>query len=161
MKLSGTYEFRASAEEVYDRLLDPERLRSCMPGCERLDQREADRYALTLSVPIPAITGTYEGTVEIHDKQPPSSFRMRIEATGKSGFINAEAHMQVTPKGEGATVAYTADVQVGGAAASAGQRVLTGISRRQVQQMMRCLDAERPGRWARIVAWFRRRFGGE
>lgn len=161
MKLSGQHTFSAPAAEVYGRLLDPNVLRRCMPGCERLEPLSEDRLEISMAVPIPAVKGEYKGTIEILDRAPFSSFRMKIEVTGKSGFVSAEASMSIEPVDEeSSVVSYEADAQVGGPAASVGQRVLTGISRRQVDQMMRCLDrgAPRPGPWARIVAWFRRVF---
>lgn len=153
MKLAGKHELSNSADEMYRRLLDPELLRQCMPGCERLEVVADDRFELTFSVPVPAITGRYSGTVEILDQDPPSSFRMKIDASGKSGFVNADARMRVEPNGSGSIVQYEADAQVGGPAASVGQRVLAGVSRRQIDQMMRALDRGRPGLLARIVAW--------
>lgn len=158
MQLSGKHDFAASSQEVYERLLDPSTLRTCMPGCERLEQISADRFELIFSVPVPAIKGQYEGTVEILEQKPPSSFRMKIDATGKSGFVNADARMEIRANGEGSTVHYQADAQVGGPAASVGQRVLTGISRRQVEQMMRCLDRGRPGLLVRILQWLQSKF---
>ncbi len=166
MKLTGKHEFSASAAEVYRRLLDPDRLRSCMPGCERFDALGDDRFSLTFGVPIPAIKGTFDGTVEIVDQVPPESFRMKIDAKGKNGFVTADVAMRIESTGpQSSIVHYDADAQIGGAAASVGQRVITGISRRQVADMMKCLDkaevmARRPGALARLWAWIRSRFGG-
>lgn len=163
MKLSGKNQFSSPPDQVFARLTDPEALRSCMPGCERLEPIGEDRFEIALAVPIPAVKGQYEGTVEIIDKVPPESFRMKIAIEGKSGFVNADVAMQVEPHEEGSVVEYDADAQVGGPVASVGQRVLTGISRRQVQQMMNCLDrgeAPKPSFWARVRAWFKRLFSG-
>jgi carbon monoxide dehydrogenase subunit G len=164
MKLTGKHEFDAAPDDVYARLLDPERLRHCMPGCERLDPIREGEFAVTLVPPIPAIKGEFSGTVKIFDQAPPQSFRMRIEATGKAGFVNADAEMRIEPGAASTSVVhYTADAQVGGAAAAVGQRVLTGITRRQVDQMMRCLAAgpaaKKVGLFARIGAWLRSKFG--
>ena len=88
---------------------------------------------------------------------------MRIEATGKAGFVSADAHMRIEANGGSTSIVhYHADAQVGGPAAAVGQRVLTGISHRQVDQMMRCLNtgpAPKVGLFARIAAWFRAKFG--
>lgn len=160
MKLAGTYRFGIPAQEVYDRLLDPTLLRSCMPGCERLEEISDGRFELEFSAPIPAITGRYEGTVDILDREPPRSFRMKIDATGKSGFVNADAGLRIEPDGDGSILHYDADAQIGGAAAGVGQRVITGVSRRQVEQMMRCIERQKLGVFARFVAWLFRVFGG-
>jgi uncharacterized protein len=163
MKLTGNHEFSASAADVYGRLLDPSMLRECMPGCRSLEPVGGDRFEITFEVPVPAIKGTFSGTVEIVDQAPPQSFGMKIDATGQNGFVRAEAGMRIEPNGSGCTVYYDADAQVGGPAAGVGQRVLTGISRRQVDQMMRCLDAgaRRPGAFARFRAWLRKLLGRE
>jgi carbon monoxide dehydrogenase subunit G len=108
---------------------------------------------------VPAIKGAFDGTVDIFDQAPPRSFRMKIDATGQGGgFVNATAAMRIEPNGSGSTVHYDADAQVGGPAAAVGQRVLAGISRRQVEQMMRCLDREQPGVLVRLLEWLRARF---
>jgi carbon monoxide dehydrogenase subunit G len=162
MKLSGNHEFSASAADVYGRLLDPSMLLECMPGCRSLEPVSDERFEITFEVPVPAIKGTFSGTVQIVDQAPPESFGMKIDASGQNGFVRADADMRIQPNGSGCTVYYDADAQVGGPAAAVGQRVLTGISRRQIDQMMRCLDAgaRRPGVFARLRAWFRRLFGG-
>jgi carbon monoxide dehydrogenase subunit G len=160
MKLTGKHEFSAPPKEIYERLLDPDLLRECMPGCERLDRVSDNEFSLTLVPPVPAIKGEFNGTVTILDQAPPKSFRMKIDATGKSGFVNADARMEIEPNGSACIVHYQADAQVGGPAAAVGQRVLTGISRRQIDQMMQALDAggRKPGLMARIRAWFRAKF---
>jgi carbon monoxide dehydrogenase subunit G len=163
MKLSGTQNFAAPPKDAYEALLNPEFLRECMPGCESLEPTGPGQFDITFGAPIPAIKGSFTGTVQILDQKPPESFTMRVAATGKSGFVNADARMRIEPDGEASIVRYEADADIGGPAASVGQRVITGISRRQVDSMMRCLEAKAVGRpkeglWARIKAWFRSKF---
>jgi carbon monoxide dehydrogenase subunit G len=133
-----------------------------MPGCEQLEETGDGHFDLTFGVPIPAIKGSYTGTVDIVDRKPATSFRMKIDAKGRNGFILADARMRIEPNGGGSVVHYDADAQIGGPAASVGQRVLVGISRRQIQQMMACLDSDvgtRPGLFARIFARLRAALG--
>lgn len=162
MKLSGQHTFEVPAEEVYDRLLDPARLRTCMPGCERLVAVSDDRFEVTLVPPVPAIKGEFNGTVDILDRRRPSGFGMEIDAKGQGGaFVTASARMRIEADGDRSTVFYEADARVGGPAAAVGQRVLAGISRRQIDQMMRCLDRERPGPLVRFLDWLRSKFTRE
>ena len=153
MKISGSHEFDAPPAAIYDRLLDPDRLRGCMPGCEKLEKVSESQLEVVLAPPVPTLKGTFEGTVQIRDADPPHSFTMRIEATGKSGFVNADAKIAIESVAGGSKVIYDAEAEVGGLAASAGQRVLAGITRRQVEQMMRCLESGRPGLLARFLIW--------
>ena len=38
MKLSGSYEFNATQEKVWETLTDPTSLAACIPGCEKLEE---------------------------------------------------------------------------------------------------------------------------
>jgi carbon monoxide dehydrogenase subunit G len=131
-----------------------------MPGCRRLEPVGDDRFDLTFEVPVPAIKGTFSGTVQVVDKAPTQSFGMKIDATGDNGFVKADARMRIEPNRTGCTLHYNADAQVGGPAAAVGQRVLTGISRRQIDQMMHCVDVgmRRPGFFERFRTWLRSLF---
>ena len=161
MNLKGEYTFSSTAEEVYDRLLDPDVLRECMPGCEALEKVGENRFEISFGVPIPAVSGTYDGTIEVVDPIRPSSFTMNIDAKGTGGFVRAEARLEIEPQGPSALVRYEADMHIGGAAASVGQRVITGMSRRQIAQMMMRLDRKKKlGLMARAKEWVARVFGG-
>jgi carbon monoxide dehydrogenase subunit G len=156
MRLEGEYTFAISIEEAYELLLDPRALRECMPGCERLEPVSDSRFDLSMAVPVPAVKGDYAGSVEIMEREPPRAFTMRIQAEGTSGFVHADARMRLEAVDGGTLVRYDADARVGGPAASVGQRVLTGISRHQLNHMMRALALYRAGvpqlpLWRRIL----------
>jgi hypothetical protein len=160
MKISGNHAFPQPPAEVYAMFLDPEKLRTAMPGCDRLEPIGPDKFEVGLSVPVPAVKGEYAGTIHVVDQDPPRSFKMRIDVKGKGGFVMADAVMRVEPKGEGAVVNYEANAQVGGPAAGVGQRVLTGITRRQIAQMMETMEqGKRRGFFARLSHWFRSKLG--
>src|SRR5262245_42948124 len=91
MDIAVSYVFSAPPERVWNLLMDPETIKSCIPGCERLDPDGEDRYRATLTVALAAITGTYSGTVVIADKVPHSSYRLVAEGQGRPGFIKANS----------------------------------------------------------------------
>ena len=69
MDLHGTYTFDAPAARVWDLLMDTGQIAACVPGCDRLEPIGDDRYKATLTVALAAVTGTYDGTVALVDKQ--------------------------------------------------------------------------------------------
>jgi carbon monoxide dehydrogenase subunit G len=160
MQINGNHVFPQPPAEVYAMFLDPVKLRTAMPGCERLEPTGPDKFDVALSVPVPAVKGEYAGTIHVVDQDPPRSFKMKIDVKGKGGFVTADALMRVEPKGEGTLVTYEADAQVGGPAAGVGQRVLTGITRRQIAQMMATMEqGKRPSAFARLKQWLRSKLG--
>ena len=91
MELSASYTFASSATTVWNLLIDPEVVASCLPGCERLEPLGGDRYRAELTLAVAAVSGQYTGTVAILDKQPPHSYRLVVEGAGKAGFAKGEA----------------------------------------------------------------------
>ena len=129
MDITGSYTFNAPPARVWTLLMDPAAISSCIPGCDRFEPDGPDRYKATLTLGLAAITGTYEGTVVITDKTPPSSYRLNVEGEGKAGFVNG--NVVITLRAEGATtvVEVNGTVETGGAIARLGQRLIGNVSR--------------------------------
>jgi carbon monoxide dehydrogenase subunit G len=71
MKVEGAYTFPGKPQQVWDLLLDPESLRTCIPGVESLTETSADHWDTVMKVGVAAIKGTYKGKIAIIDKQEP------------------------------------------------------------------------------------------
>jgi uncharacterized protein len=135
MKMEGTYTIPAPRQAVWEAFQDPERLRQALPGCEKLEAAGPDEYRATMKVGVAAIKGTFEGKVRLSNRQPPESYRMAVEGSGKPGFMKGDAVMTLADGEAGATtISYTADVQVGGLIAGVGQRMLGGVAKMMADQ---------------------------
>jgi len=69
---------------AWERLVDPRVLRACTPGLEKLEPRDADHFDAVLEVKLPAISGRFEGTLEILERRPPDQLRLRLQGKGRS-----------------------------------------------------------------------------
>ena len=147
MNLSATYTFDAPRQAVWDLLIDPTVVADCMPGCETFEPTGEDTYRATLTVGVGAITGRYEGTVAIVDKQAPSSYRLIVDGTGRAGFARGEAEIVLTDQQGRTLVDVVGHVQVGGTVARVGQRLLGSVSKLMMDRFFACLrkKAARPG----------------
>jgi uncharacterized protein len=141
MKVEGVYSFPGPAEKVWDLLLDPESLRSCIPGVESLTETSTDHWDAVMKVGVAAIKGTYKGKVGIVDKQPPTMYTLQVEGSGGPGFVKGTARVTLEPSGEGTTVKVEGDGQVGGMLAGVGQRMLPGVAKMLMNQFFECLIA--------------------
>ena len=142
MKIEGAYTINASPDRVYRAFTDPAILRKCMPGCEKLEITEEDRYEIALSVGVGAIKGRYGGNIRLEEMTPPTHYRMIVDIQGKAGFVKGVGAVDLTPQGEGTVVAYAGEVQVGGPVAAVGQRMLQSAARLMVRQVFGAVDAE-------------------
>ena len=116
-------------------------LAACLPGCQRFEPIGEDRYSVVLTAGVAAVSGTFEGTVTIVDKQPESSYRLIVEGRGRPGFANGESAIVLTAAGAGVLVDVTAVMTVGGLVAQVGQRLLGTTARLMMDRFFKCLQA--------------------
>jgi carbon monoxide dehydrogenase subunit G len=124
LKINGSYAVPVPRERAYQLLQDPVVLAKCMPGTDHLDKVAEDEYEMKMKMMIASIGGLFSGKVRLADQKPPESFRLIVEGTGKIGFLKGEGLLNLVPAGESTEVSYEGDVQVGGAIAGVGQRLL-------------------------------------
>jgi carbon monoxide dehydrogenase subunit G len=141
MKVEGSYTFPGTAEQVWKLLLDPEALRSCVPGAQELTETSPDQYDAVLKVGVAAIRGTYKGKVAIADKEEPTSYTLLIEGSGGPGFVKGSAKITLAENGQNTDIKVDGDGQVGGMIAGVGQRMLPGVAKMLMNQFFECLRA--------------------
>ena len=104
-------------------------LAKCMPGTDHLDKVAEDEYEMKMKMAIASIGGLFTGKIRLADQNPPNSFRLIVEGTGKIGFLKGEGLLSLQPQGESTEVSFDGDVQVGGTIASVGQRLIDTTSK--------------------------------
>ncbi len=140
MEIARSYTFDATASKVWDLLIDPDVVAQCLPGCEKLKPLGEDRYEATLTIELAGISGTYQGTISIADKRPPSSYRLLIDGSGTPGFVKGEGVIVLTEEGDKTHVDVKGGVQVGGLVARVGQRLLGSVSKMMMDRFFNCLQ---------------------
>jgi len=142
MDITGTYTFNAAPERVWQLLMDPGVIAGCIPGCEALQPDGEDRFRARLKVALAAITGTYDGTVQISDKVEPQSYRLTVEGQGKPGFVKGSVQIALRADGANTVVDVNGSVQTGGAIARLGQRLIGGVSKMMQDRFFACLQGK-------------------
>ena len=140
MKLSGSYEIDAPPEQVWNALTNPESLKGCIPGCQRLEAVGEDAYEAALSIALGPIRGNFDAKVSMREQVPHESYRLVVESRGSAGFVNGDAVVNLIPNGEGTTVQVDGDAQAGGLLARVGQRMMESVSRSMMDRFFTCLS---------------------
>lgn len=130
MRFTGQNTLAAPVEQVWDALLDPSVLVRTIPGCERLEERGENAYAMTVTAGVAAIKGTYSGSCALSDLKPHESLVMKLDGAGAPGTIAATVNVSFAPADGATTVSYDADAVVGGMIGGVGQRMLSSVSKR-------------------------------
>ena len=142
MDITGSYRFTAPRERVWNLLLDPAAIASCIPGCEKLEPDGENRYRARITLGIAAMVGTYEGTVVISDRVEPESYTLSVEGQGKPGFVKGNAAIALESDGSTTTVNVSGTVQTGGAIARLGQRLIGSAAKMMQDRFFACLQSK-------------------
>jgi carbon monoxide dehydrogenase subunit G len=141
VKIGGSSTLAVPLDRAYEMMQDPEVLAKAMPGCESLERIGPDEYRMKMKLAMASISGAFEGKVRITDQQPPTSFKLVVEGTGKIGFMKGEGLLKLSPAGEGTDVSYEGDVQVGGTIAAVGQRLIDVTAKMMIKRFFDKLAA--------------------
>jgi carbon monoxide dehydrogenase subunit G len=142
MDISGSYTFPASGDRVWALLMDPAVISSCIPGCDRFEPDGEDRYKVTLTVALAAITGRYEGTVALADKIEQTSYRLVVEGQGKAGFVKGNSAITLKARDAVTDVDVKGTVEIGGTVARLGQRLIGGVAKMMMDRFFACLESK-------------------
>ncbi|HEV2385921.1 MAG TPA: carbon monoxide dehydrogenase subunit G [Candidatus Acidoferrales bacterium] len=141
MKLEGRYTLPAAPAAVWERLNDPAILAKSLPGVESLEPDGPDRYRARIQYRVGAISGNFVGTVELSEKKPPHSMRLKTSARGAPGFFNGDGRLALAAKGAETEVRYAGEIQVGGMLAALGQRMVESAARKSIEEFFQVLAA--------------------
>ncbi|HVG56034.1 MAG TPA: carbon monoxide dehydrogenase subunit G [Vicinamibacterales bacterium] len=142
MDITGSYTFTAPPDRVWDLLMDPKVISSCIPGCEAFEPLGEDRYRAKLNVALAAITGSYEGTIALSEKVAPASYRLTADGQGRPGFVKGSAAIALRGEGGSTVVDVQGTVQAGGAVARVGQRLISSVSKMMMDRFFACLQGK-------------------
>jgi carbon monoxide dehydrogenase subunit G len=103
-------------------------------------QTADNTYQMKMKLAIASLAGFFDGKVHIADQQPPASFRLIVEGSGKIGFMRGEGLLRLAPDAESTSIAYEGTVQVGGTIAAVGQRLIDMTSKLLIKRFFEKLS---------------------
>ncbi|MEA2422481.1 MAG: uncharacterized protein QOF55_1580 [Thermoleophilaceae bacterium] len=135
MEFENTFTVAAPIDEVYEALLDLERVAPAMPGAQVLEKTGDDAYKVAIKVKLGPVSMTYRGDVSIVERDPATHSAVldvkAKEARGQ-GTANAKVEMGLVADGDATVGTMKAGVQLSGKAAAMGRGVIEDVSRRLV-----------------------------
>lgn len=134
--------FPFSRDVVWDRLMDFGVLARALPGIEKLEQLDDDTLKLSVKVAVPSITGSYEGTVRIVDRQPTESYKLSGEAKGRLGWVRGDAEFALATRDGGTEVSSIMDFKTGGVLSGVGQRFMQAIAKSMIRDFYSAFEGE-------------------
>jgi carbon monoxide dehydrogenase subunit G len=140
MKLNGSHKFKASSQRVYNAILNPGILQSCIPGCQSVEYVDANRIRANITTPIPGLKGPYGAVIHIAQRQEPSNLVLEVQRKGTGGSINASSHIHIADEADGALLTYDATADLEGPVALANNPMGQGVVKSQLGAFFKNLD---------------------
>lgn len=140
MDLKGEYRIKASRENVWKMINDPEVLKACLPGCESLQGSPAEGFIARVTTKIGPIKATFEGAVKLSNIEAPASYTISGEGKGGvAGFAKGGADVNLAEDGNETILTYVANAQVGGKLAQLGARLIDSTAKKLADEFFKSL----------------------
>ncbi len=131
MKFENSFAVEAPTDEVWEALLDLERVAPCVPGAEVLERTGEDSYKVGIKVKVGPMAMQYRGEVEIVERDADTRtavMKAKAKEARGQGIANATVHMSLSGNGGPTEGTIETDVQLSGKAAAMGQGVIQDVS---------------------------------
>ncbi len=140
MKIEGTHIFNGPREDVWNMFYDPNVLMSALPGASKMEMVNENEYKFDMNVRVGPVSGAFSGEMQLEDVQKPDSLTLKGGGRGAPGFLNGVGHVKFEDHEEGTLMAYEGEVNIGGALASVGQRMIDSVSKSMIRSGFATLD---------------------
>jgi uncharacterized protein len=131
VKVTGQAVVPVPAQQLWAALHDPAVLARAIPGCERFEVTGPRTGELTVTTPLPAISGSYAGRLSVAEQRRPDLLILSLTGGGERGTIRADLTVRLAPAQAGSTlVSYDASGVIDGVLAGVGARLLASAAQR-------------------------------
>lgn len=127
MLLEGKFSLKAPIQELWDLLLMPETLASCIPGCEKCEAIDEKTFESIVVAKVGFISVRFKFITTLTEIEPPTHLKAsgRGEDLGKHGSFSQETEVNLREVSEDEVeVAYRSNVSVVGRLATFGDRIM-------------------------------------
>ena len=136
IEIEEQFEISAPVEAVWEFLLDPARVVTCMPGAALDEIVDAENFKGRVRVKLGAVGASYKGKVKFV-RVDAASREVEMKASGREaggGTASATILSTLTPLESGTAISFEAKVDLTGKIVQVGGRMIQGISHQLFQQ---------------------------
>jgi uncharacterized protein len=141
--IENSFTVARPVDEVWNYLLDVERITPCLPGAELTETIDDHTWKGKVNMKLGPVSMSFAGTVEMAERDL-ASHRVVLHARGTEqkgkGAADAKVTSWLEPADGGTTLKMEADITLTGAAAQLSRGLLPEVSKRLTQQFADCLE---------------------
>lgn len=146
MQFSGTVEIDAPRDKTWAFLIDPERVASCGPGVESVEELDDRTFRVRAKVGVGFISAKFVVNMSFGEMIEPDKATVRASGQAPGSAVDAVGEMNLSGPPEGpTTMDWKADVDISGSLAGVGARLMEGTATKIVGQTFDCIKAKLEG----------------
>jgi len=143
MELIGTHTINASAQQIWDMLMDSETLAKITPGISKLEVESEGIYKALADVKMGPVNGKFEGRVQVLDAVAPESFTLKVQQNSSIGNVSADIKMLLKALNDNQTeLSFDGKAAMSGLLARTGNRVMSGVANTLTKQFFDNFEKE-------------------
>ncbi len=142
MILDGKLTIKAPIQTLWDKLMDPETLRSCVPGAEKIEQLDDKTYDCLVKQKVGPITVRFKFKNILVNLEPPNHVEMEGEGEdiGKAGRFTQKTSIDLKENERGEVeISYRCLANIVGKLAMFGDRILKAKAKKLEAEFTKAL----------------------
>lgn len=140
MKFEGEVQVPISAEQLWNYIINPEKIASCFPGLKSI-KKEGDEYKVVGTTGIGFIKGDYKASVKF-TKIDEANRSVELYAKGSGLNSNVDINAVLNVLDNPTRLKYSADVKVSGILASVGARLIDPAVNKILNDLFECIKTK-------------------
>ncbi len=143
MDLNGSHTINASAQTIWDMLMNPDTLAKITPGITRLELESEGVFKAIADIKMGPVNGKFEGKAEVIDPKAPESFTLKVVQNSKIGNVAADIRMNLQAISANQTeLSFEGKADMSGLLARTGNRVMSGVANTLTKQFFTNFETE-------------------
>jgi uncharacterized protein len=140
MEISGSHRIPAPRRAVWAALHDPDVLKACLPGCERLERGSDGVFDGEVSAKVGPLKARFAGRVTVTASSPPERVAFSVSGSDPSaGSGEGSGELTLEEDGDGTLARYAGQAEVAGKLAQLGSRLVSGVARQSADSFFGAL----------------------
>ena len=143
MLMEGKFTIKAPIQKLWDTLLDPETLLSCIPGAEKIERIDEKTFDCVVKQKVGPISVKFKFKSVLSKVEPPTHIEVDGEGEdiGKAGHFVQKSVVDLweTPGGE-VEVSYRTDATIVGKLAMFGDRIMRAKAKKVEEEFTKALQ---------------------
>ncbi len=151
MLIEGKFTMRAPIQKLWNFLLEPGTLASCIPGAEKVETVDDKTYECVVKQSVGPISVRFKFNVELKEVDPPRYVKAvgRGEDIGKMGTFTCDAIVRLNEiSDEEVEVSYQTNVNIVGRLATFGERIMRAKAKSVGEEFTKNLQKRLKGEMA-------------